>query len=165
MAHNSLFAILLRSRWWISIALAALVTLVSTALLPKDIAAFRRHPRPALLGNGRGGRRAPAAGARPRKGGAGPGDRRPAKRAGVRRSARSRLAGGGLHRDPPVRQGRRRLRAGTRRPRHRGQRQALEGRRARHGAAARPAGRRRSESTRLNSSHLVITYAVLCLYR
>ena len=40
MAHNSLFAILLRSRWWISIALAALVTLVSTALLPKDIAPF-----------------------------------------------------------------------------------------------------------------------------
>lgn len=40
MAQNSLFAILLRSRWWISFALAALVTLVSTALLPKDIAPF-----------------------------------------------------------------------------------------------------------------------------
>ncbi len=36
MASNSLFAILLRSAWWISAALAAAVGLVAWALLPAD---------------------------------------------------------------------------------------------------------------------------------
>ena len=36
MAPNSLFAILLRSRWWISVALAALVVAASRALLPPE---------------------------------------------------------------------------------------------------------------------------------
>lgn len=40
MAENSLFAILLRSRWWISLCLAAAVALVSMAVFPKDIAPF-----------------------------------------------------------------------------------------------------------------------------
>lgn len=34
MAPNSLFAILLRSRWWVSFALAALLALLAAALLP-----------------------------------------------------------------------------------------------------------------------------------
>ncbi len=40
MAPNSLFAILLRSRWWLSFALAAGVTLLCMALLPAHIAPF-----------------------------------------------------------------------------------------------------------------------------
>lgn len=36
MASNSLFAVLLRSPWWISIAIAAVLALVATALLPAD---------------------------------------------------------------------------------------------------------------------------------
>lgn len=40
MAENSLFAILLRARWWISFAIAAAVALVSAALFPKEIAPF-----------------------------------------------------------------------------------------------------------------------------
>jgi restriction system protein len=38
MAQNSLFAILLRSRWWISVAIALVMGLVGVALLPE---AFR----------------------------------------------------------------------------------------------------------------------------
>jgi restriction system protein len=34
MAHNSLFAILLRSPWWISFAVAAVLTLIALAVLP-----------------------------------------------------------------------------------------------------------------------------------
>jgi restriction system protein len=37
MAKNSLFAILLRSPWWISLVIAALLGLVSFALLPADL--------------------------------------------------------------------------------------------------------------------------------
>ena len=40
MAENSLFAILLRSRWWISFAIAIVVTAVSAAFFPRDIAPF-----------------------------------------------------------------------------------------------------------------------------
>ncbi len=40
MAENSLFAILLRSRWWISWLVAAGVAGVSMALLPRDYAPF-----------------------------------------------------------------------------------------------------------------------------
>jgi restriction system protein len=36
MAPNSLFAILLRSRWWVSFALAAAVALAARALLPQE---------------------------------------------------------------------------------------------------------------------------------
>jgi restriction system protein len=36
MAPNSLFAILLRSRWWISFALTAVIVLLALALLPPD---------------------------------------------------------------------------------------------------------------------------------
>ncbi|KAF1042150.1 MAG: hypothetical protein GAK38_04409 [Xylophilus sp.] len=40
MAENSLFAILLRSPWWISLALAAAIALAVFALLPRNIAPF-----------------------------------------------------------------------------------------------------------------------------
>lgn len=40
MAPNSLFAMLLRSRWWLSFALAGLVTLLCMALLPDHVAPF-----------------------------------------------------------------------------------------------------------------------------
>ncbi len=40
MAENSLFAILLRSPWWISMALAAALASASTALLPAPYAIF-----------------------------------------------------------------------------------------------------------------------------
>jgi restriction system protein len=36
MAQNSLFAILLRSRWWVSFLIAAATALVARLLLPKD---------------------------------------------------------------------------------------------------------------------------------
>ncbi|NRF67283.1 restriction endonuclease [Aquincola sp. S2] len=36
MAHNSLFAILLRSRWWVSFLIAAATALLARLLLPKD---------------------------------------------------------------------------------------------------------------------------------
>ncbi|WP_027015485.1 restriction endonuclease [Comamonas composti] len=36
MAENSLFAILLRSRWWISLAVAALIIVLCMALLPQE---------------------------------------------------------------------------------------------------------------------------------
>lgn len=36
MAPNSLFAILLRSRWWISWVIAAVIVLLAMALLPQD---------------------------------------------------------------------------------------------------------------------------------
>lgn len=36
MAENSLFAVLLRSQWWISVAIAAGVVVVSRTLLPAD---------------------------------------------------------------------------------------------------------------------------------
>jgi restriction system protein len=38
MAENSLFAILLRRPWWISLAIAAAVSLLARALLPADLA-------------------------------------------------------------------------------------------------------------------------------
>lgn len=40
MAPNSGFAILLRSPWWVSFAIAAVIVLVCGALLPRDIAPF-----------------------------------------------------------------------------------------------------------------------------
>lgn len=40
MSENSLFAILLRSRWWISAALVAVIVLVSGALLPAPYVVF-----------------------------------------------------------------------------------------------------------------------------
>ena len=40
MAPNSGFAILLRSPWWVSFAIAAAIVLVCGALLPRDIAPF-----------------------------------------------------------------------------------------------------------------------------
>ena len=36
MADNSLFAVLLRSRWWISMAVGAAIAVLALALLPKD---------------------------------------------------------------------------------------------------------------------------------
>ena len=36
MAPNSLFAVLLRSPWWVSLAVAAVLALLAGALLPKD---------------------------------------------------------------------------------------------------------------------------------
>ena len=40
MSENSLFAILLRSPWWISLAIVAVFALASFALLPKDYVPF-----------------------------------------------------------------------------------------------------------------------------
>jgi len=40
MAQNSLFAILLRASWWISIAIVALISLLSFALLPRAYVPF-----------------------------------------------------------------------------------------------------------------------------
>lgn len=40
MAENSLFAVLLRSRWWISILIAGGMALAAAALLPKDYKAL-----------------------------------------------------------------------------------------------------------------------------
>jgi len=40
MAENSLFAVLMRSRWWISFAICAAVVLISLAVFPKDISPF-----------------------------------------------------------------------------------------------------------------------------
>lgn len=40
MAKNSLFAILLRSPWWISIAIVVVFTLASIAVLPKEYVGF-----------------------------------------------------------------------------------------------------------------------------
>ena len=40
MAENSLFAILMRSRWWISFAICAAVVAISLAVFPKDISPF-----------------------------------------------------------------------------------------------------------------------------
>jgi restriction system protein len=40
MAENSLFAILLRSRWWISFVVAAAIFAVAMALLPREYAPF-----------------------------------------------------------------------------------------------------------------------------
>jgi len=40
MAPNSLFAVLLRSPWWISIGLVALIALIAAALLPAQYVAF-----------------------------------------------------------------------------------------------------------------------------
>ena len=38
MAENSLFAILLRSPWWVSLAIAAVLALIARLLLPADYA-------------------------------------------------------------------------------------------------------------------------------
>jgi restriction system protein len=38
MARNSLFAILLRQRWWVSFGVGVAIALVSGALLPRDLA-------------------------------------------------------------------------------------------------------------------------------
>ena len=40
MAENSLFAVLMRSRWWISFAICAAVVAISLAVFPKDISPF-----------------------------------------------------------------------------------------------------------------------------
>ncbi|PKO57799.1 MAG: restriction endonuclease [Betaproteobacteria bacterium HGW-Betaproteobacteria-18] len=40
MSENSLFAILLRSPWWISLAIVAAISLLSVALLPKPYVGF-----------------------------------------------------------------------------------------------------------------------------
>lgn len=40
MAHNSLFGILLRSPWWISICIAIFLGLVASAMLPREQAVF-----------------------------------------------------------------------------------------------------------------------------
>jgi len=40
MSDNSLFAILLRSPWWISVAIVAVISLLSIALLPKAYVGF-----------------------------------------------------------------------------------------------------------------------------
>lgn len=40
MAENSLFAVLMRSRWWISFAICAAVVAASLAIFPKDISPF-----------------------------------------------------------------------------------------------------------------------------
>jgi restriction system protein len=40
MAPNSLFAILLRNPWWISFLLAAVISVICAAMLPKDLVVF-----------------------------------------------------------------------------------------------------------------------------
>jgi restriction system protein len=40
MAPNSLFAILLRNPWWISFLIAAVVSMICAALLPKELVVF-----------------------------------------------------------------------------------------------------------------------------
>jgi restriction system protein len=40
ISENSLFAILMRSRWWISIGVAVLITLIAAAALPRPYLAF-----------------------------------------------------------------------------------------------------------------------------
>lgn len=40
MSENSLFAVLLRSSWWISFVIVAVITLASVALLPKEYVGF-----------------------------------------------------------------------------------------------------------------------------
>jgi restriction system protein len=40
MAPNSLFAVLLRNPWWISFLLAAVISMVCAALLPKELVVF-----------------------------------------------------------------------------------------------------------------------------
>ncbi|HEV2611334.1 MAG TPA: restriction endonuclease [Noviherbaspirillum sp.] len=40
MAEKSLFAILLRSPWWISILIAAVISLAASAMLPRQVAAY-----------------------------------------------------------------------------------------------------------------------------
>lgn len=40
MSENSLFAILLRSSWWISLAIVAVISLLSVALLPEPYVGF-----------------------------------------------------------------------------------------------------------------------------
>lgn len=40
MAPNSLFAILLRNHWWISFVIAAVVSVICAALLPKNLVVF-----------------------------------------------------------------------------------------------------------------------------
>lgn len=40
MSSNSLFAILLRNPWWISFVIAAVISLMCAALLPKNLALF-----------------------------------------------------------------------------------------------------------------------------
>lgn len=40
MAPNSLFAILLRNPWWISFLLAAVISMLCAALLPKELVVF-----------------------------------------------------------------------------------------------------------------------------
>lgn len=40
MAKNSLFAILLRSPWWVSVSIVAVISLLSGALLPANYVAF-----------------------------------------------------------------------------------------------------------------------------
>ncbi len=40
MAEKSLFAILLRSPWWISILIAAVISLAASAMLPREVAAY-----------------------------------------------------------------------------------------------------------------------------
>jgi restriction system protein len=40
MAPNSLFAVLLRNPWWISFLLAAVISLLCAALLPKELVVF-----------------------------------------------------------------------------------------------------------------------------
>ena len=40
MAENSLFAVLMRSRWWISFAICAAVVAASLAIFPKNISPF-----------------------------------------------------------------------------------------------------------------------------
>jgi restriction system protein len=40
MAPNSLFAILLRNPWWISFLLAAVISVICAALLPKELVVF-----------------------------------------------------------------------------------------------------------------------------
>jgi restriction system protein len=44
MARNSLFAILLRQRWWVSFGVGVAIALVSGALLPRDLAIFMPMP-------------------------------------------------------------------------------------------------------------------------
>ncbi|MCL4798517.1 MAG: restriction endonuclease [Burkholderiales bacterium] len=44
MHENSLFAILLRSQWWISVAIALGVTIVASLFLPMEYAAFAGVP-------------------------------------------------------------------------------------------------------------------------
>ena len=65
MSDRSLFAVLLRSPWWISFAVAAAVGFACYSLFPGALRRRRRSVRPAVRGDRRDGRVAAMASAQP----------------------------------------------------------------------------------------------------